>query len=103
MSLFSFFVPFGMSVRTMQLYIHMQLHVLVVFAEFSFEHLFDIWESVWSARQVISQHMEEFIALAMFLQFKSAVLDAHLSPSDVLSLLNSEYNYFVQYNYYSEM
>ncbi len=61
------------------------------FSEFSFKRVFDIWERVWSARLIITKHMEEFIALAIFLQFKSAVLDAHLNSSDILSLFNSEY------------
>lgn len=65
------------------------------FSEFSFKCVFDIWECVWSARLIITKHMEEFIALAIFLQFKAAVLDAHLNSSDILSLFNSEYEQHV--------
>ncbi|XP_064404269.1 small G protein signaling modulator 1-like [Halichondria panicea] len=57
--------------------------------EFSYDSIFRIWESVWSAGLIVSKHFEEFVALAVFLQFKTAILDADLNPSDILSLFNS--------------
>ena len=59
-------------------------------AEFSYEDLFRIWETSWAARLSVSEHFEEFLALAVMKQFQSAIMDAHLDPSDILNLFTGE-------------
>ena len=56
--------------------------------EFSYDDLFRLWESVWAARLTVTEHFEEFLALALLRQYRSAIMDAQLTPSDILSLFN---------------
>ena len=56
--------------------------------EFSYDDLFRLWESVWAARLTVTEHFEEFLALALLRQYRSAIMDARLTPSDILSLFN---------------
>lgn len=55
--------------------------------EFVYSEIFRLWETIWAARNGgISEHLEEFFALAIMQQFKTAIMDAHLDPSDILNL-----------------
>jgi len=54
--------------------------------EFGYSDIFQLWETIWASRLCVSNHFDEFFALAIMQQFKTAIMDAHLDPSDILNL-----------------
>eukprot|EP00731_Ephydatia_muelleri_P022689 Em0015g272a len=57
--------------------------------EFEYEHVFRLWEATWAAKVLVSVHFEEFFALAIINQYKNAIMDAHMDPSDIVNLFTS--------------
>ena len=43
---------------------------LFLSAEFSYDQVYRLWETVWTARLTVSQNFEEFLAMAIMKQFK---------------------------------
>ena len=39
-------------------------------SEFSYDEIFLLWETIWTARLTVTQNFEEFLALAIMKQFK---------------------------------
>ena len=39
-------------------------------SEFSYNEVFLLWETIWTARLTVTQNFEEFLALAIMKQFK---------------------------------
>lgn len=54
--------------------------------EIAYDDVFRLWETIWAARKCVSNNFEEFFALGIMVQFKTAIMDAHLDPSDILNL-----------------
>ena len=46
-------------------------------AEFGYDNIFRLWETIWAARLSVSDNFEEFIALGILQQFK-LVLPAYV-------------------------
>jgi hypothetical protein len=45
-------------------------HSLPLSSEFSYNEVFLLWETIWTARLTVTQNFEEFLALAIMKQFK---------------------------------
>ena len=58
----------------------------LVLPEIAYDDVFRLWETIWAARKCVSNNFEEFFALGIMVQFKTAIMDAHLDPSDILNL-----------------
>ncbi len=48
--------------------------------EFGYPDIFRVWETIWAARLSVSEHFEEFIALAVLQQYKLV----HAQHNDVM-------------------
>ncbi|XP_076367411.1 small G protein signaling modulator 1-like isoform X2 [Tachypleus tridentatus] len=56
--------------------------------ELIYDDVFSVWETIWAARHVASNHFVLFIALAMVEYYRDIILDNNLDFTDIIKFFN---------------
>jgi hypothetical protein len=56
--------------------------------ELLYADIFTVWETIWSAKHVCTEHFSLFVALALIKQHRHAIMDNHLDFTDIIQYFN---------------
>ena len=57
-------------------------------AEFIYEDVFLVWETIWAARHVASSHFVLFIAVALVQYYREIILANSMDSTDIIKFFN---------------
>jgi len=56
--------------------------------EFSYEHVYRVWETIWAAEKVASPQFFLFIALGLVESYRDIILDRNMDFTDIIKFFN---------------
>lgn len=59
-----------------------------LFSELLYEDVFAVWEVIWAARHISSEHFVLFIALALVEAYREIIRDNNMDFTDIIKFFN---------------
>lgn len=64
--------------------------------ELAYEDVYRVWEAIWSARLVATEHFVVFLALAMVRFYRDIIIENNMDFTDTIKFFNGEYGLHIR-------